>query len=84
MDVTSFRKCHIEACEQLDALCITWEKMVEMDLPASSKDEGTYKRVNRSLCQTIFVGLFSVLVQGAKFNRSAHLLMRQRSSLLTW
>ena len=54
MDVTSFRKCHIEA---RDALCTTWEKMVEIDFPASSKEEGTYKRVNRSLCQIIFIGL---------------------------
>ena len=41
VDVTNFRRCHAEACEQLDALCATWEKkMTDIELPASSEEEG--------------------------------------------
>ena len=44
VDVTSFRKCHAEACKQLEALCDTWEeKMIEIKLPMSNEEEGKSK-----------------------------------------
>ena len=33
----------MEVCKQLDALCTHLEKMAEIELPASSKEEGKYK-----------------------------------------
>ena len=50
VDVTSFRKCHMEACKQLDALCTHLEKVTEIELPASSKEEGKYKSNKIILC----------------------------------